>query len=280
MMHLCRLALACGVLLGVGACSDFAEVKPNPAPVRTVVRGDSAPKASEIPPNIANLPDAVVINEPKSKSGNPDSYEALGERYIPQKEAPAKGFFESGKASWYGKKFHGRRTATGETYDMFAMTAAHKTLRLPSYARITNLDNGKSCIVKVNDRGPFVKGRIVDVSYAAAAKLDMISTGHANVALEQLVPDPEQSNEMVVPQMPPRYLQAGLFTDPIDAVAIQQQIAQLGLNVGDLLQLAPEKPEAAPKLTLLVGPFTGFAEQEIARLKLERKGIRNTPYGN
>ncbi len=279
----CCEGILLAALLALGGCASMGptaapRAKPvSPAVVYSTVK-DSAPKPGQVPPNLANIPDAVPVPEPAAKSGNPDSYEALGEQYIVQKEPPLKGYFESGKASWYGKKFHGRRTATGETYDMFAMTAAHKTLRLPSYARVTNLDNGKSCVVKINDRGPFVKGRIVDVSYAAATKLDMISSGHANVALELMVPN-GQSNEMEVPPTPPRYLRAGLFSDAVDAVVVQDKINNAGLNTGDLLQLPASLGKPA-MLTLMVGPFASYAEQEVARLKLGRLGITTTASSN
>ena len=129
----------------------------------------------------ANVPDAVVRDEPLSASGN-SPYRVYDVLYRPVKEA--RGHVERGEASWYGTKFHGRRTSSGEIYDMYSMTAAHKTLPLPSYVRVTNLANRKSVVVRVNDRGPFLHGRILDVSYAAAAKLDMVKTGTANVEVK------------------------------------------------------------------------------------------------
>ena len=129
----------------------------------------------------AKVPDAVVRDEPLSASGN-SPYRVYDVLYRPVKEA--RGHVERGEASWYGTKFHGRRTSSGEIYDMYSMTAAHKTLPLPSYVRVTNLANRKSVVVRVNDRGPFLHGRILDVSYAAAAKLDMVKTGTANVEVK------------------------------------------------------------------------------------------------
>lgn len=127
----------------------------------------------------ARMRDAVPRTEPLSKYGNPDSYVQSGKRYyvLPT----AQGYRERGIASWYGRKFHGRRTSSGEEYDMYAMTAAHKTLPLPSYVQVTNLKNGRRAVVRVNDRGPFVQNRIIDLSYAAAEKLDMIKEGTALV---------------------------------------------------------------------------------------------------
>jgi rare lipoprotein A len=124
--------------------------------------------------------------EPRSASGNPPFYEVGGHRYIVL--ASAAGYRERGVASWYGPDFHGLKTATGERYDMFAMTAAHKTLPIPCYARVTNLSNGRSVVVRINDRGPFVSNRIIDLSYSAARGLDMIRNGTAFVEVETLMP--------------------------------------------------------------------------------------------
>lgn len=148
---------------------------------------DGPPASSEIPAGLAETPDAVPRNEPKSATGNPDSYVALGQRYEVLPEAT--NFVQIGIASWYGKKFQGKRTSSGEAYDMFKMTAAHKTLPIPCYARITNRDNGKSVVVRINDRGPFHSSRIIDVSYAAAAKLGLLSNGSAPVTLQVVTPD-------------------------------------------------------------------------------------------
>ncbi|GAB3678920.1 septal ring lytic transglycosylase RlpA family protein [Salinisphaera aquimarina] len=132
------------------------------------------------------IPDAVPRNEPLSRYGNPSSYEALGKTYYVLPSAA--GFTQSGRASWYGRQFHGRRTSSGEPYNMFKMTAAHKRLPIPSYVRVTNLDNGKHVIVRVNDRGPFHDGRIIDLSYAAARRLDVVATGSAPVRIETVTP--------------------------------------------------------------------------------------------
>ena len=121
------------------------------------------------------MPDAVPRVEPRSTRGNPPFYDVLGKRYFVL--ATADGYSERGVASWYGPTFHGGSTSIGEPYDMYAMTAAHKTLPLPAYARVTNLRNGKSVVVRINDRGPFVANRIIDLSYTAAAKLDMLREG-------------------------------------------------------------------------------------------------------
>ncbi|MGH8232262.1 MAG: septal ring lytic transglycosylase RlpA family protein, partial [Steroidobacteraceae bacterium] len=138
------------------------------------------------PPDVSQIPDAVPRPEPRSAFGNPPFYYVGGRRYAVLPSST--GYVERGVASWYGTEFHGLRTSTGEPYDMFAMTAAHKTLPLPCYARVTNLANGRSVVVRINDRGPFVANRIVDLSYSAASRLDMIRNGTAFVQLEVLTP--------------------------------------------------------------------------------------------
>ena len=130
------------------------------------------------------LKDAVPRKEPKSKGGNKSPYKVFGKRYYVMPSA--KGYREQGLASWYGIKFHGHKTSNGETYDMYQMSAAHKSLPLPSYVRVTNLANNRSVIVRVNDRGPFHGDRLIDLSFAAATKLDFIDSGTARVNIEAI----------------------------------------------------------------------------------------------
>ena len=141
---------------------------------------------SELVTSVEGVLDAIPKEEPRSKYGNPKSYVVFGKRYYTL--TASKGFEQTGIASWYGKKFHGRRTSSGEIYDMFAMTAAHKTLPLPTYAKVINLENGLTAIVKINDRGPFHKGRIIDLSYSAAKRLDVLTNGTAKVKLIAIDP--------------------------------------------------------------------------------------------
>jgi rare lipoprotein A len=134
---------------------------------------------------IIAIPDAVPEHLPLSKTGN-KPYQALGKSFTPLKRGIA--YRKQGNASWYGKKYHGRRTSSGEVYDMYRMTAAHPILPLPSFVKVTNLENNKTVILKVNDRGPFLANRIIDVSYAAAVKLDLLARGTAKVEVELLDP--------------------------------------------------------------------------------------------
>ena len=153
-------------------------------------RGPEAPSpGAGVPPpprDLAAIPDAVPRDEPRSRYGNPETYEVFGRKYRVMKSS--KGHVERGLASWYGPGFHAERTSSGEPYDMYAMTAAHKTLPIPCFVRVTNLENGRSVVVRVNDRGPFVGDRIIDLSYTAAWKLDMLRAGTAKVEIRVLEP--------------------------------------------------------------------------------------------
>jgi rare lipoprotein A len=142
--------------------------------------------APTLPPAARDIPDAVPRYEPRSPYGNPPFYDVFGKRYFVLSSSAD--YLERGVASWYGPGFHKVRTSTGEIYDMYAMTAAHKTLPLPAYVRVTNLQNGRSVVVRVNDRGPFVGNRIIDLSYTAAAKLDMLREGTAMVEVRSVGP--------------------------------------------------------------------------------------------
>lgn len=137
------------------------------------------------PPDVSRIADAVPRDEP-IRAANSRPYEVFGQRYVPMsKRGP---YSETGVASWYGRKFHGQSTATGEPYDMYGMTAAHRTLPLPSYVRVTNLSNRRTVVVRVNDRGPFVKNRIIDLSWTAAKKLDFVDDGHTRVRVDVVGP--------------------------------------------------------------------------------------------
>ena len=134
----------------------------------------------------SGVPDAVPRAEVKTRSGNPESYEVDGKEY--HVLDTSRGYKQRGIASWYGQAFHGRRTSSGEPYDMYQMTAAHKTLPLPTYVQVTNLENGHTVVLRVNDRGPFVEERIIDVSYVAAQRLGMVGSGTARVEVVALDP--------------------------------------------------------------------------------------------
>jgi len=156
----------------------------------------------------AEIHDAVPVAEPLARYGNHSPYTVLGKTYtvLPT----SKGYHELGIASWYGRKFHGRRTSSGELYDMHLATAAHKTLPLPTYAEVTNLDNGRKMIVKINDRGPFHDDRVIDLSYAAAIKLGVDQTGTARIEVRAL--DVDTSKRVAVKVADGTFLQVGAFS--------------------------------------------------------------------
>lgn len=176
MMNSTLRLLVC--LLPVGMLAGCSLLTPQPA-WKLAVAGDGPGELNRI-----NITDLVVANLPKSRYGNPAQYTVFGQEY--EVLDSAEDFQQWGVASWYGKKFHGRPTSSGEPYDMHQLTAAHKNLPLPTYVRVTRVDNGESVVVKVNDRGPFVGDRIIDLSYAAAARLGMIEAGKADVFIEAL----------------------------------------------------------------------------------------------
>jgi len=182
--RLSSLALFAAVALLAGCATGTRPGASTGAPGATWPERDG-PEANP-PPGLASVPDAEPVLEPIRVGGPNKPYEALGQAYVPMTQD--KPFSERGLASWYGRKFHGRRTASGELYDMYAMTAAHPTLPIPSYARVRNPSNGREVVVRINDRGPFHSTRIVDLSYTAALKLDVLR-GVTPVELERITYD-------------------------------------------------------------------------------------------
>ena len=145
---------------------------------------DDGPGA-RAPSSLASIPDAQPRAEPLHKFAN-RPYEVFGKKYVPL--ASLQPFKQRGIASWYGKRFHGQKTASGETYDMYAMSAAHPVLPIPSYARVTSVKTGRQVVVRINDRGPFHGGRVIDLSYAAAYRLGIIDAGSGEVEIQSIMP--------------------------------------------------------------------------------------------
>ncbi|WP_407352909.1 septal ring lytic transglycosylase RlpA family protein [Luteimonas sp. R10] len=197
---------------------------------------DSAP--DDIP-DVDAIPEPEVVDEPRSPYGNRSPYKVLGKTYHVLERTDD--FVERGRASYYGNKFHGRRTSNLEVYDMYAFTAAHKSLPLPSFARVTNLDNGRSVVVRVNDRGPFHEGRVIDLSWAAAVKLDMHRAGTAPVEVRALSPgeNARHAPEAVATAAP---TPAEAAAPPAAASAIDQLVEALPLAAAN----AGERSTAAP----------------------------------
>lgn len=195
--------------------------------------------ASTPSPGEAATSDAVPRSEPWSTRGNPNSYNVHGHTYrVMHSNA---GYHAQGMASWYGPNFQGKLTSSGERYNMYAMTAAHKTLRLPAYVRVTNLNNHRSVVVRVNDRGPFVSDRIIDLSYAAAKKIGMIGTGTAPVDIRVVGPGSAAptlaSNPGKDPSSMPHlvwgedvFIQVGAFAESAHVDAVRQRLAHAGIG--------------------------------------------------
>jgi rare lipoprotein A len=184
MRTLCRGLLCLFLLSGCGTASRHdAPAEASPAPARGAYYKDDGPGAN--PPDLTKVSDAVPKAEPLHRFAN-RPYQVFGREYVPAtRVAP---YRQSGIGSWYGRRYHGVATSSGERYDMYAMTAAHPTLPIPSYVRVTNVANGRSVVVRVNDRGPFHSDRVIDLSYVAAWKLGYSEAGSARVEVEAIVP--------------------------------------------------------------------------------------------
>jgi rare lipoprotein A len=278
-----QYALALIALL-LAACSSAPPSRPDagpapgPAPARPgAYYQDDGPATP--PVDLASVPDAQPRLEPL-RAANSRPYVVAGKRFTPMQRLEP--FREEGVGSWYGRQFHGRPTAIGERYDMHAMTAAHPTLPLPSYARVTHLGNGRSVVVRVNDRGPFLHGRIIDLSYAAAWKLGYVEQGSARLRVELIVPGateptpvqaalpapvPTPSAAPAAAAPPPAavapapgsyYLQLGVFASRVNADALMKQIRD---ELGWLRHEVFQQP-AGNAVRVRVGPFANAAEAQ------------------
>lgn len=206
-MHAFLILSATALGLALAGCGSAPPAKEaSRAPKGGGYYLDDGPPANP-PGDLDAIPDAVPRDEPLHRFAN-RSYVALGQSFTPQTMRRA--FGEEGLASWYGRRFHGKKTASGELYDMYAMTAAHPTLPIPSYARVTALDSGKSVVVRINDRGPFHGGRVIDLSYTAARKLGLLGPGSKRVRVESV--DPAADGHQRVAFGEGVYLQVGAFS--------------------------------------------------------------------
>mgnify|MGYP006266098349 CR=1 FL=1 len=211
-----------------------------------------------LPVDLDSVPDAVPRPEPRSRLGNPPEYEVNGRVY--RVLASSSGYVVEGVASWYGTKFHGQATSSGEPYDMFQMTAAHRTLPLPTYAEVTRLDTGRRVIVRINDRGPFHPDRIIDLSYAAAHRLGMTEAGTARVRVRAI---------SVAPYPEVLYVQVGAFSVPESAQALAARLEAAGLVP---VHVAPGG-EDRPIHRVRIGPFAAHAQAFAAIDRLAEIGI-------
>jgi rare lipoprotein A len=253
------LAITCVCLSALAGCSLTGR---RHAPATEVV----------LPPpaQVEASPDAVPHQEPRSAHGNPPFYKVLGKRYVVL--ATADGYIERGVASWYGPTFHGENTSSGERYDMYGMTAAHKTLPLPTYARVTNLKNGRSIVVRINDRGPFVANRLIDLSYTAAAKLDMLREGTTLVEVKAITvtePDPLTRSAEVPPAA--LYVQAGAFADEHNAQRVLERLKAAGLAGAFILSPVVDSKPALYRVRL--GPINSVADYDQIAARLNALGF-------
>ena len=238
---------------------------------------DSAPDSGT---SSARLPDdATPRQETKSRYGNGPYYEVFGETYKVMDSSYD--YQARGVASWYGKKFHGRKTSNQEDYDMYAMTAAHKSLPLPTYVRVRNLSNNKSVVVRVNDRGPFVDNRLIDLSYSAALKLDMVQSGTSLVEVTAISYDQPSREKQPAAQVAVReegpeeniFVQVGAFGEAENARKRIALVRDSGLGPAFVHQ----DKDSSPRLyRVRIGPVADVLEYDSIVAKLQRLGITET----
>lgn len=233
-----------------------------PSKKRYKIEQDVGPHHTEKIPDCSKIPDAKPKHEHKSRIGNPKTYKVFNKMYtvLPN----SKGYKERGVASWYGKKFHGYHTSNGEVYDMYGMSAAHKTLPLPTYVKVKNINNGKSVIVKVNDRGPFHDDRIIDLSYAAASKLGILATGTADVEIMAI--------DTTLPQL---FIQIGKFSVEKNAKKLASQIEHITKNDGHIVKVKHAKTKQGKIFHVHIGPLSDETQiteltKKIAKHKLPK----------
>lgn len=218
----------------------------------------------------------VPAKTTRSKLGNPTSYVVFGKRYYVMDHAH--GFVQRGIASWYGKKFHGRKTSSGEIYNMHAMTAAHKTLPLPSYVRVINIKNRRSIVVKVNDRGPFVGDRIIDLSFAAATKLGVTGPGTAEVEISVLSTSKSKKRPVVrtiplvekVAEDVPLFVQLGSFGSELNAQNLMRNLHDSNETTAKVYKLASTQ---GTFYRVRLGPLYDIDEANSVILRLKKKGF-------
>ena len=240
-----------------------------------------APRSSGTTGNTNSLPgDAVPREEPRSRYGNGPIYEVFGETY--RVLDSSYGYKARGVASWYGKKFHGRKTSNQEVYDMYAMTAAHKTLPLPTYVRVRNLRNNRSIVVRVNDRGPFVDNRLIDLSYSAAQRLDMVRDGTSLVevtAISYDEPPPKLRNNSKPASTTQNdlsrdiFVQVGAFSDRTNAQRRYSMLRQRGFERAFVDTDSGQSPSL---YRVRIGPIANVVQYDSIVEELKRLGITET----
>jgi rare lipoprotein A len=274
-----RLLLLAALAVVLPACKPGA-TRPDAGPSARApgaVRAAAAPDRDggpPIPPDVSRVPEPQPRVEPLAAYGNKSPYTVLGHTYnvLPS----ARGYNERGIASWYGTKFHGRLTSSREPYDMYAMTAAHKTLPLPTFARVTNLDNGRSVIVRINDRGPFHADRIIDLSYAAAVKLGIHIEGTGKVEVRAIDPGhPELAAlpAVTAPATPrPLFVQVGAFANRDNALQVAARLRNARID-----DVFLDRVLSSGRLLhrVRVGPLRTVAAADAMTARLRGLGLRS-----
>lgn len=291
-MQLIRVFIVVVCAAIVVACSTTEQKPPTVIPSTDTGRADGSDSAPVVPDDIQLAPDAQPAPVTRTRAGNKSPYTVLGKTYTLLSDS--QGYQERGYASWYGTKFHGRKTANGEVYDMWGMTAAHKTLPIPSYVRVTNVANGKSVVVRVNDRGPFHSQRVIDLSYGAALKLGFADQGVTQVDVLDVTPVHNQSTSnatvsspaVTVPATPSEvvtlssaspsalvtgeYYQVGAFQQQDNANKLQRKLSGV-LNAQ--VQVLPNANGTWHRVR--IGPIANAQRQTEIRQILFEQGISN-----
>ena len=264
------------IILLVSGCSKKEQKR---APItnegRYAIEQDLAPNSPEF--DINTLEQWDLQPEAKSRYGNHSPYMVFGKTYY--LADPQKGFEQTGTASWYGKKFHGHTTSNMEIFDMYKLTAAHRTLPLPSYVEVTNLDNNKKVVVRVNDRGPFKSKRIIDLSWAAAKVLDYDKKGLANVHIRLLHPNSHEPAKTQVAytsnstnQDGLKFLQIGAYSQKNTALDIAKQLSQLIILPIHVTNTLAD----SPLFRVRIGPLTDEVNLIDVIDKIQTKGFANS----
>lgn len=269
--------VACCLLLAATILSGCGTAPRTPGGGISIPGTESRDGAPDGTRDIASIPEPVPRVEPLARYGNPANYEVFGKVYHTLRSST--GYVERGIASWYGTKFHGRRTSSGEPYDLYGITAAHKSLPLPTYVRVTNLQNGRTLIVRVNDRGPFHENRVIDLSYAAASKLGILATGTGLVEVHAIDPRDVRPMATVIAGGGPQALVVESIPPPPYAEPGPAHVPVRRNPANNMPVLAAASAPIAggrnPSLYLQLGAFLSRANAERLRVRL----MNNAPAG-
>jgi len=273
-----KALLLLALVLLVGCASSPSATPASPNAGRYQISQDRAPTRVL---NASEVRDVVPTAINRTMAGNRSPYEVLGKRY--RVMSSEEGYFERGVASWYGEKFHGHKTSNGEIFDMYEVSAAHKSLPIPSFLKVTNLDNNRSIVVRVNDRGPFHGDRIIDLSYAAAVRLGYADRGTARVELEAIVVKPDAPRERIEqPQLARvggklanQYLQVGAYSKRGSAQEVAEQLQGLTRQPVRIEEVRSSQGQTLHRVR--IGPLSDLAEVDMLKARVASANL-GTPY--